>query len=167
MCIGPYPFTSKGLEMIEIRRIAEPEGDPVAALWDEMCRSTPDGGPLTPRGRANIARWLGMSAWHHHAFCLVAVDGDAIVGFINGRTDIEDGLLPGVVGRLESVYVTLSARGQGLTRRLAEAGVAWLRAHGAGTIRTNICIDNAEAHQLWVDLGFEKDMVCLSLYSGA
>jgi GNAT superfamily N-acetyltransferase len=150
--------------MIEIRRIADTEGDLVATLWDQMCREIPDGGPLTPRGRRNLARMLAISAGHLHSFCLVAVDVDTIVGFVNGRVDLGDGLLPGVAGHLESLYVVAESRGQGLSRRLAEAAVAWLRARGAGTVRTEICIDNLAAQQLWLDLGFEKDMVCLSLY---
>lgn len=148
--------------MIEIRRIAEDEGDQVATLWDQMCREIPDGGPLTPKGLRNLARMLGMSAWHQHAFCLVAVDGDTIVGFVNGRLDLLDGLLPGVVGNLESIYVVPAERGQGLTHRLLEEAIAWLRAREASVIRTEMCID--ASHQLWLDLGFEKDMVTLSLY---
>src|SRR5882762_1624750 len=107
--------------MIEIRRIAETEGDPVAQLWDQMCQEDPDGGALTARGRGNLARLLGMSAWHQHAFCLVAVDGDTLVGFVNGRVDLEDGLLPGLSGRLESLYVVPDRRGHGISRRLLEA----------------------------------------------
>lgn len=148
--------------MIEIRRIAEEEGDSVATLWDQMCREVPDGGPLTPKGHRNLARMLGMSAWHRQAFCLVAVAGDNIVGFVNGRLDLADGLLPGVVGHLESIYVVPAERGNGLTHRLLEEAISWLRARDAGVIRTEKCID--AAHQLWLDLGFEKDMVALSLY---
>lgn len=151
-------------DRIEIRRIADSEGDTVVELWDRMCRETPDGGALTPRGRRNIARWLSVSAWHEHAFCLVAVDGSTIVGFVNSRTDIGDGLLPGVSGELESLYVVPAARGTGTSHRLARAAVAWLRSHGASTVRTEICIDNAEAQRLWLDLGFERDMVVLSSY---
>jgi GNAT superfamily N-acetyltransferase len=150
--------------MIEIRRIAEHEGDLVAALWDDMCREVPDGGPLRPRGLRNLARMLGMSAWHQHAFCLVAMDGGTIVGFVNGRLDAGDGLLPGLAGEIESLYVVPSARGQGHSRRLAEAAIAWLRERGAGVIRNQLCVDNLDAHRLWLDLGFEKDMVTLSLY---
>src|SRR5690349_24142645 len=106
--------------MIEIRRIEEHEGDLVAALWDDMCREIPDGGPLRPRGLRNLARLLGMSAWHQQAFCLVAIEGATIFGFVNGRLDAGDGLLPGLAGEIESLYVVPSARGQGVSRRLAE-----------------------------------------------
>jgi hypothetical protein len=42
--------------------------------------------------------------------------------------------------------------------------VARLRGHGASTIRTELCVDNHEAQDLWLRLGFQADMVCLSLY---
>jgi hypothetical protein len=49
--------------MVEIRRIRDDEADLVAGLWDEMNRAVPDGGPLTERGRRNIALMLRASAW--------------------------------------------------------------------------------------------------------
>lgn len=149
---------------IDIRRIAEAEGDAVVELWDRMCREDPGGGPLTDRGRRNLARLLAVSAWHQHAFCLVAVDGAAIVGFVNGRTDIGDGLLPGVAGQIESLYVVPEARGRGISRRLARAAIDWLDRRDAGAIRIQVCIDNTEAQRLWQDVGFQRDMVCLSRY---
>jgi GNAT superfamily N-acetyltransferase len=148
----------------EIRRIDEDEGDLVAELWDQMCREVPDGGPLTDRGRRNIARWLSVSAWHEQSFCLVAVAGGSVVGFVNGRTDTGDGLLPGVSGTLESLYVVPAARNHGISRRLAETAIGWLRERGAGVVRTDICIDNDDAQRLWLDLGFQRDMVRLSHY---
>lgn len=136
----------------------------VAALWDRMCREIVDGGPLTDRGRGLISRMLAMSAWHRNAFCLVALDGEQIIGFANGRVDIGDGLLPGAAGELESVYVVPEAHGRGVSVALAGAAVAHLRGLGASIIRTNVCAENDEARRFWQDLGFEADMVVLSLY---
>lgn len=151
--------------MPEIRRILEQEGDTVAGLWDEMTRALADGGPLSPRGRRNIARMLEASAWHHNAFCLVALDAQRIVGFVNGELDAGGGLLPGLAGKIEALYVTPDARGSGLSGRLAEASIGWLRRRGAGTIRQLVCIDDHQAQEFWRGQGFERDMVCLSLYA--
>jgi ribosomal protein S18 acetylase RimI-like enzyme len=152
--------------MVEIRRIHDDEGDTVAALWDRMCREIPDGGPLTEWGKRNIARMLEVAAWHRDAFCLLAVDNGRIVGFVNGRTSTDDGLLPGVVGEVESLYVVPEAREQGISKALARAAIGWLREHGVGwTIRSLVCADNAEAIRFWESLGFEPDMVCMSLYN--
>ncbi len=151
--------------MPEIRRILEQEGDAVAALWDEMTRALADGGPLSPSGRRNIARMLEACAWHHEAFCLVAVEGERIVGFVNGALDAGDGLLPGLAGEIEALYVSPDALGRGLSGQLADAAISWLRRHGAGTIRHLVCIDDQQAQELWCRRGFRRDMVCLSLYA--
>jgi GNAT superfamily N-acetyltransferase len=149
---------------MEIRRVRDGEGDALGELWDRMCREVPDGGPLTERGRRNLSRMLDVSAWHRNAFCLVAVDGDEIVGFVNGRLDTEDGLLPGLAGYIDSLYVVHPFRGMGVSRSLAEAGIAWLRERGAHTIRYLSCVDASNDHQFWRSLGFAADMVCLSSY---
>ncbi len=147
-----------------IRRIQESEGAAVGALWDRMCRETEDGGPLTEQGRRNLSRMLAMSAWHRDAFCLVAVADGGIVGFVNGRTDVEDGLLPGMAGQIDSLYVVPEQRRRGISRALAEAAVALLRERGAHTVRYLSCADAHDDHRFWQDIGFEPDMVCLSLY---
>jgi GNAT superfamily N-acetyltransferase len=149
---------------MEIRRIQQWEGDAVGDLWDRMCRETDDGGPLSEQGHRNLSRMLAMSAWHRDAFCLVAVDGVQIIGFVNGRTGIGDGLLPCIEGEIDSLYAVPEARGTGVSRALAEAAVGWLRDHDARTIRYLSCVDAQDDHRFWQGLGFEADMVCLSLY---
>jgi GNAT superfamily N-acetyltransferase len=149
---------------MEIRRIHESEGDTVGGLWDRMCREVEDGGPLTERGRRNLSRMLAMCAWHRDAFCLVAVRGDQIIGFVNGRVSIGDGLLPELLGEIDSLYVVPEERGQGISRALAEAGISRLRGEGARTIRYLSCADAHDDHRFWQALGFEPDMLCLSLY---
>ncbi|MFL6118399.1 GNAT family N-acetyltransferase [Actinophytocola sp.] len=150
---------------MEIRRIHDGEGDAVGHLWDRMCREVPDSGPLTERGRRNLSRMLDVSAWHRDAFCLVACDGD-IVGFVNGWMDVEDGLLPGRAGRIDSLYVVPSSRGKGISSALAVAAIEWLRERDAHTIRYLSCAGAEDDHQFWRSLGFEPDMVCLSSYLG-
>ena len=99
------------------------------------------------------------------AFCLVAVDGERIVGFVNGSLDPGDGLLPGAIGQIDALYVVHDARGQGTSRRLAQAAVASLREHDAvWTIRFLVCADAADTVASWSALGFEADMTCMSLY---
>jgi hypothetical protein len=145
----------------EIRRITAPEGAAVTELWDRMCRQVPDGGPLSEAGRRNIQRMLELAAWHHQTFCLVAVEDGEVVGFVVGRADPADGLLPGLVGQVEELYAPEAA----LRRRLAEAAIATLREHpGMGTIRHIFDIEDREERELFTGLGFEADMVCLSLY---
>jgi ribosomal protein S18 acetylase RimI-like enzyme len=150
--------------MVEIRRIRDVEGDVVAGLWSEMTAAVADGGPLSERGRRNIALMLQASAWHRRAFCLVAVEDERIVGFVNGTLDTGDGLLPGAAGEVDALHVVPAVRGRGLSRRLAETAVAWLRERGASTVRMLVCAEDAEAIAFWRSLGFEADMTVLSLY---
>jgi GNAT superfamily N-acetyltransferase len=149
---------------MEIRRIQQDEGDTVGGLWDRMCREIEDGGPLTEYGRRNLSRMLAMSAWHRDAFCLVAVDKDQVIGFVNGRVSIGDGLLPSLAGEIDSLYAVPARRGEGISLELAQAAVRWLRDQGAHTIRYLSCADASDDHRFWQRLGFEPDMVCLSLY---
>jgi GNAT superfamily N-acetyltransferase len=151
---------------MEIRRIQDREGETVGGLWDRMCREMADGGPLTERGRRDLSRMLAVSAWHRDAFCLVAVDDGRIVGFVNGRASNEDGLLPGLIGEIDSLYVVPEERHRGISRALAEAAVAWLRAADVHTIRYLSCADAGDDHEFWRGIGFVPDMVCLSLYRG-
>jgi len=151
---------------MEIRRVSDGEGEVVGRLWDRMCQEVPDGGPLTRGGRRNLSRMVDIAAWHRDAFCLVAVVGGEIVGFVNGRVDVEDGLLPGLGGAIDSLYVVPALRGNGVSRALAEAAVDWLLKAGVHTIRYLSCVDALEDHGFWRSLGFEADMVCLSRYRG-
>ena len=151
--------------MPEIRRITEPEGPAVAELWDRMCREIPDGGPLGEHARHRIARMLSASAWHHQAFCLVAVHDGRTIGFVNGRLDPGDGLLPGLVGEIESLWVLPEHRASGTGTALADAAVAWLREREAWAIHSLVCADNEESHRFWRGRGFTADMTCFSLYT--
>jgi len=150
------------MSMAEIRRIADGEGRTAAALWDEQNRTGIDGSPLS--GRRNIARMLEIAAWHERQLCLVAVEDGRPVGFACARIDAGTGLLPGLVGEIDALYVTPQARGGGTSSALAKAAIAELRARGADVIHNLVCIEDDEAQALWQAQGFERDMVCLSLY---
>jgi hypothetical protein len=109
--------------MTEIRRIREHEAATVTELWDRMCRETPDGGPLSARGRCSIERMLAILSWHRDTFCLAAADDDEITGFVLGRVDDGGGLLPCRVGEVQETY----ARDGRVRRRLVETAIARLR----------------------------------------
>lgn len=153
--------------MTEIRRITVTEAGAVAALWDRMCREVADGGPLTPTGLANITRMLATAAFHHQTACLVALEGDAVVGFVLTRVDPGDGMLPCAVGDLAEFYVVPERRGQGIGVALATAAVTWLRERDVWTVRKLICAGAHDEQAFWRSAGFEADMLCLSLYRDA
>lgn len=152
--------------MQEIRRITETQSATVTALWDRMCREIPDGGPLTPAGRRNIDRYLQIASWHRDTFCLVATGtAGKPIGFVVGRLDIGDGLLPGLAGEIHELYVVPEAAdAASLGIELAREAVDRLRKCGAGTIRKLVAADQPETIAFWQSEGFESDMTCLSLY---
>lgn len=150
--------------MAEIRQIRDREGEAVAALWDQDARTGIDGAPLPARGRRNIARMLDIAVWHGRQLCLVAVENNTIVGFVCASLGAGTGLLPGLLGEVDAFYVTPEARRQGTSSALARAVVAELRARGAGVIHNLVCIEDDQAQAFWQAQGFERDMVCMSLY---
>ena len=107
---------------------------------------------------------LDIAAWHERQLCLVAVEDEQIVGFACARIDAGTGLLPGLVGEIDALYVTPPARRRGTSSALATAVVAELRARGVGVIHNLVCIADDEEQAFWQAQGFERDMVCLSLY---
>ena len=152
-----------------------------------MCRETPDGGPLSRVGRANLKRMLAMQAWHRESFCLVAVEppdeppaggtaadrtpagatpGGVVVGFVTGHVAAGDGLLPGAVGELNERYVVPGHPDAGaLRRRLVEAAVTELRRGGAGwVVRAQLDKDDHAERAFLEGFGFEADMITMSLY---
>lgn len=151
--------------MVRIRRIAEHEADTVAGLWDRMCGDDPDGAPLRPCGRRNIARMLALAADHRDTFCLIAVSGEDIVGFVLARSSIGDGLLPGApVGEIDTLYVLPEYRDAGVGDALADAALARLRSVGAHVMRLRVCAENLAAQRFWRHHGFTPDMVTMSRY---
>jgi ribosomal protein S18 acetylase RimI-like enzyme len=95
---------------------------------------------------------------------LVAVDRERIIGFVCASIDAGSGLLPGLLGEIDALYVTPAARDQGVSGRLAQNMIEQLCEQGAGTIRSLMCIENPEAQAFWQAQGFERYMVCMSLY---
>ena len=174
--------------MTEIRRIRDDDREPEQAveLWDRSCRDDPDGAPLSRVGRHNLKRMLAMMAWHRDSFCLVAVRSakdsasgprsalrteskapdERIVGYVCGHVETGDGLLPGAVGEINELYVTPEAPdAPDLPRRLVEAAVERLRADAqVGIIRSTVDVQDEDRQALLVGLGFEADLVTLSLY---
>lgn len=148
---------------MEIRRIQEPEAAEVVALWDDMCRAVPDGGPLTERGRRHLERMLAVQAWHEHTFCLVAAGPERIEGFVCATTSVGTGLLAGLLGEVEESYVRPGAPA-GLRQRLVTAAVAALRERDADPIRARVPADDPRARELFEGLGFVADVISMSLY---
>jgi ribosomal protein S18 acetylase RimI-like enzyme len=91
---------------------------------------------------------------------------ERIVGYVCGRVESGDGLLPGAVGEINELYVMPEAPdAPDLGRRLVEAAVARLREHGdVGVIRSTLDVQDGPRRALLASLGFDADLVTMSLY---
>ena len=143
---------------MEIRRIRQTEAQAVTDLWDEACRSVPDGGPLKERGRRNIAALLVLAAAHPSAACFVALEDEQPVGLV--MAELDEGLLPGRGGTVSELYSR-----SGAERALAEAAIAWLFEQGARVIRSEVPLDEPGG-ELLEALGFEAETVRYGLHRG-
>lgn len=143
---------------MRIRRIEQADAERVTELWDRAAREHPEGGPLQPRGRANIAAMLTLTAASPHAACFVAEDTDEVQGFVLAELH-DDGLLPGRYGRIEELTGPRE-----LLPDLLEAAVGWLREAGAQVIRADAEEDDPDAVALLAELGWQREAIRFALY---
>ena len=148
---------------MHIRRIRQDEAERVTALWDAACREVVDGGPLRPRGRRSIAAMLTLSAHHPSAACLVAERDGELVGFV--VAELEQGLLPGLLGRVAELHVVPAARaGDEAARALVEGAQGWLRERGAGVVYWEVPEDEAQRLALAHALGWQREAIRFATY---
>jgi aminoglycoside 6'-N-acetyltransferase I len=96
--------------------------------------------------------------------CLVATDGDALLGFAEvGLRSHADGCNPAhSCGFLEGWYVKPSARNQGVGRALVSAAEDWARMRGCVEMASDTWMDNVESQRAHAALGFEVVDRCVN-----
>ncbi len=116
------------------------------ALWDELSQGD---------HRAEAAEQL---AEPERLLNLVALDGDAVVGFAEGalRHDYVNGCETSPVVFLEGIFVHEAARGAGLARRLCDAVAEWGRARGCREFASDALADDLESHAFHCAAGFAE-----------
>ena len=87
----------------------------------------------------------------------LAPDGSA-VGFVEAsrRVDYVNGTSTSPVAFLEGLYVTPSARRQGVARALVDAVERWAAAQGCSELASDSPIENVTAHAAHRALGFQE-----------
>ncbi|HEX2033728.1 MAG TPA: GNAT family N-acetyltransferase [Chloroflexota bacterium] len=86
---------------------------------------------------------------------LVAVEGEAVVGFV--RVGLYgEGPLP---ARIETLFVAESHRGAGLGRALMAAGEEWCVERGAAEVGVEFIARNSDARQVYERLGYRPFLV--------
>lgn len=91
------------------------------------------------------------------ATTFVAEDETGVVGFVNLAllTETNPLVQPMRFGRIGSVSVTASRRGQGIGKALMSRAEAWVAARGGNEVRLNVWAFNVRAVELYRELGYE------------
>jgi ribosomal protein S18 acetylase RimI-like enzyme len=66
-----------------------------------------------------------------------------------------------VRGSIDWLFVREDARRSGVGRSLVEAGLGWLREHGAARVELEVAASNRAAQAFWQALGFRAQMSVL------
>jgi ribosomal protein S18 acetylase RimI-like enzyme len=105
-------------------------------------------------------RWLAREARNPRAVVLVAVAGDAIVGYVYGALIERDwSMLLDACAALHDIWVDDAARRTGVARKLAEAFLARMTERGAPRVVLSTAATNEPAQRFFDALGFRRTMV--------
>lgn len=132
----------------------------ICALGEEVNAIHHDAFPQVFAGPGATERdsghW-GMSIGKPGATTFVAEDEHGVVGFANVALITESSPLlePVCFGRVGSVSVTASRRGQGIGRALMRLVEQWAAARGATEVRLNVWAFNGGALNLYRELGYD------------
>ena len=138
------------LSISGLRRAGPADLDAIAAL-EAACFGKSDG--------AFSRRQLRDLLANPNAFWLISLDDRAMACWLlasNGRARW---------ARLYSLAVHPSLRGQGLGRRLIQAGFDWMKQESLDTCRAEVKADNHKARRLYASLGFTESSLLRDYYA--
>ena len=146
--------------MLTVREATSLDLPAICALGEEVnaihhaAFPTVFAGPGAPE--RDVAHWSNSLAKADATTLLAEEDGQAIAFVTLGVTSETNSLLqPMRVGRVGSIGVAASRRGQGVGSELMQHAHTWLRLHGATEVRLNVWAVNAGALALYRELGYE------------
>ncbi len=151
--------------MTQIRPMEERDAERVRDLWLQMCAEA--GTPLPAVSSQLILANLRQYATHQSVHCFVAEEKQTVIGFVTWWVSGHP-VMPGLSGEIEELYV--EARWNEVQSDLVRQAVTFLKAAGAGSIHTRICVgkecpEEGELRSFWNSLGWENDMSLYSIYS--
>jgi len=148
---------------IIIKLLASSEGEQVVALWQQNCAAL--GTPLPERALAQIRTNMQRYGTQPDAYCFVAVDTDAVVGYLTCTVTTHP-IMPGRAGQIEELYVIPRRGRRAIEVALVEHAVHTLQQDGATSIhvRTGTDRDEARNRAFWRQLGWVNDMTIFSIY---
>lgn len=154
--------------MIKIKVATKKDFDGLLELHKELFNHNASLGDYDSRVNKKmikfIAKWLNDALKDSKIRTLVAMDGDKYVGCIS--VTIRDGSFytkakkHGWVGR---AYIKPRYRGMGLTSKMYEIVIKWLKSKNLKEARLAVNVHNKIAVQTWKHYGFKEDEVLMRL----
>ena len=137
------------MSRVEIRLASEADAAAVAAIYNEGIEDRLATFETRPREAGEVRAWLddGLP-------CLVATDGEHVVGFARVSPYSDRCVYEGVGEH--GVYVARSARGGGVGRRLLEALCDEAERAGLYKLTSRVFTDNAASRRAHIAAGFEE-----------
>jgi GNAT superfamily N-acetyltransferase len=108
------------------------------------------GYPTSEKEMASRLGWI-LAAASEHAV-LVAIMGDAVVGWIN--VSIVTALESGAFAEIRGMIVTEARRGRGIGDRLVAAGEAWAIQRGMTRMRVRSNVTREQTHEFYRHRGY-------------
>jgi ribosomal protein S18 acetylase RimI-like enzyme len=116
--------------------------------------------PATPQTERGYASFLGTQLDKPHVVVLVAERNGEAIGYTYAGVEGTDYMSQrGPAGVLYDIAVDPVHRGHGVGRRLLDATLAALKAHGAPRAVLSAAERNEAAQRLFADAGFRRTMV--------
>jgi GNAT superfamily N-acetyltransferase len=153
--------------MITVTRARTEHVDAIRRLWIEFMDFHAARNPHYARsddGDALFAEYVTRLLDDPDARVLVALEGDAVLGYAVGKIDqLTPGFRQRRYGFISDVAITAAARRAGLGARFDDALRAWF--HGAGVRRVQLraATDNEVAMAFWRKRGYRPVTVTLAL----
>lgn len=149
---------------LEIRRAKKSDLTKVAALAGELVRMHAAQDPrrflLVEDVEGGYRWWFGRELAREDAVLLVAVRGDAIVGYAYGTREERDwNMLLDEHGAVHDIYVDTSARREGVGAKLLDAMIAALEEKQCVRIVLSTMVGNESAQALFRAHGFRPTML--------
>ena len=143
---------------MQIRRLREEEAEAVLAMWKEAADDS-----LDDEGAANILRHLQQCASHGDAFCLVAEEEGALLGFLTASAIIHPSW-QWPMGEIEELYVRQAMRRRGIGRLLVEHAISELLQRGVGRIDAKVEYEDPQALAFWRNTGWKNLFTTFTFY---
>jgi ribosomal protein S18 acetylase RimI-like enzyme len=137
-----------------VRRIEPEEWEQLRAIRLNALADAPEAFGSTLEREREYAddvwrEWARDGADGATELCLVASEGDALVGMAVGF--VEEGRDH---AHLVAMWVAPDVRRRGIGRRLVSEVVAWARARGLAAVKLDVTVDNDAARRLYEACGF-------------